>query len=503
MLSNINFIYFKQQNIQNSSTKPNTQKPIFHTQVNDTVKFTGKSLPSMYNTVFEYLASNILGSNKKFQVDGSLLSATKITEAVNNLFIENQERILGPFKRTIVEKIKWKSYIPQDVRVFSVDKINQAREVRLNEWKSFLQNPSIILDSGKPMDPELVKKINGDNSLKLVIWNAITSEIKENNRHIPVPFNEKALLETITRFERFDPKDRAVSCAKPSFLEIYTHRLRDNLLMDLDLSNNQEVWVKVPSIKHEPFNKTRNIEMLETLSCRNWCTRSSIDKAEEALEDGDFYIYLKRNSSHLWEPLVGMTTCEGKIDQIQGVDNNNIVPLNLVKEIKSFIKERNLKCHSGIIDEGPKAHQAILISEKLSQNDEVLNKTFIKAIKENDDYAMLKFLGVDVKQIDGNNLEISTYKPSYNINKNSGISIPYEMFGLNENNLLRNVKIINGNFVLHNKNSLFNSRITQFPPNLETVTGRVICSAKQYEKFGEDIRRVVNNQMNKIIIRDN
>lgn len=502
MLGSINNIYFQTQNINKNSTIKDNQKPSYN-KINPPIYFTGKSLPSMYNTVFEYLASNILGSNKKFQVDGSLLSASKITEAINNLFKEHQEKVLGPFKKTIVEKIKWKSYIPEDVRVFSVDKINYAREVRLNNWKNFLQNPSGILESGKPADPELVEKLNSDNSLKLVIWNAITSEIKENNRHIPVPFNEKALLETINRFERFDPKDRAVSCAKPSFLEIYTHRLRDNLLMDLDLSNNQEVWVKVPSIKHEPDNKTKNIEMLEILSCRNWCTRSSVDKAEEALKDGDFYIYLKRNSSHLWEPLVGMTSCEGKIDQIQGVDNNNIVPLNLVGEIKSFIKERHLRCHSGIIDEGPKAYQAILISEKLNELDEVLNKTFIKAIKENDDFAMFKFLGLDVKQLENNKLEIPTYKPSYNMDKNSGISIPYEMFGLNENDLLRNVKVINGNLVLHNKNSLFNSRISQFPPNLEKVTGRVVCSSKQYEKFGEDIRRVVNNQMNKIIIRDN
>lgn len=103
------------------------------------------------------------------------------------------------------------------------------------------------------------------------------------------------------------------------------------------------------------------------MSCRNWCTRSSVDKAREALEEGDFYIYLKRNGLSMWDPLVGMTTYEGKIDQIQGIENNNIVPLNLVGEIKSFIKANNLKCQSGLSDEYPKATQSIMISEKLNE----------------------------------------------------------------------------------------------------------------------------------------
>ena len=45
------------------------------------------------------------------------------------------------------------------------------------------------------------------------------------------------------------------------------------------------------------------------------------------------------------------------------------------------------------------------------------------------------------------------------------------------------------------------SSLKAFPPKLESVSGKVICSESQYEKFGEDIRRVVNNEMNRIIIR--
>lgn len=499
MLLNINNIHSSPyvQCIQSVKLQ-NKPLNIYGSVSKDSVCFTGKSAPSMYNSVFEYLAAELLGGNKKFQVDGSMLSASKIKDAVNNLY--EQGKVFFPFKKTLVEKIKWKSYIPQDVREFSIDKINQAREVRMNQWKSFLQNPEQLSPEGTPYNPKLVGQIKNDNSLKLVIWNAITGEIKDNNRHIPVPFNEKALLETIVGFENIAPKDRAVRCAVPSFLDIYTHRLRDNLLMDMGLSDRDSVWVKIPSLKHDSANQEKNIEKLEILSCKNWCTRSSVDKAKDALDDGDFYIYLERGKYNLWEPLVGMTSARGKIDQIQGVENNNIVPLGLVDEIKSYIQKNGLQCHSDIIDEGPKAKQAILISEKLNETIPELKKSFAKVIKEKDDIAMLKYLGIEVEQLADGGLKISTYRPSYNMSLNSGISIPYSMFGLDEDDLLKNVKVIDGNLILDNKNKLFNSRITKFPPKLEKVNGRVSCTSEQFAKFADDIMRVVGNNPSKVVV---
>lgn len=482
----------------------NNQKTTDFAKLNypcDSVYFTGKSLPSMYSSVFEYLSAEVLASQKKYRVDGSMLSATNIGAAVKKLVAS--DKFWDDYKKSQVDKIKWKSYIPQDIREFSIDKINQARDARLTQWRDFLKNPEIASEPGKVRDTQLVSKIKSDDSLKFVIWNSVTGEIKDNNRHIPVPFNEKALLETINGFEIINPKDRAVRCAAPSFLEIYTHRLRDNLLMDLNLSDKDSVWVKIPSIKHEPKNQDLNIAKLETLSCKNWCTRSSVDKAKDALLDGDFYIYLERGKFNLWEPLVGMTTSKGQIDQIQGIENNNIVPLGLVDKIKSYISKNNLKCRSGIEDEGPKASQAIMISEKLNEVSDVSKKSFAKAIKEKDSEAMFGFLGQKVQQLDEGLLSIDSYKPTYTINHNSGISIPYSMFGLDENDLLRNVKVINGNLILDNKNPLFSSRITEFPPNLETVTGRIVCSKAQYQKFADDINRIAGNIPGKVIVHSN
>ena len=466
----------------------------------DVVQFSGKSNPSEYLTVFDYMAANILENNAKYGIKGDGLSKRNISGTMKKLF--DRYNVFDDFKKSIASKIKWKSYIPQDIREYSIGKINDARVERLNEWKKYLNNSDSINPNDDRYNQELVKKLKNNKSLKFVIWNAVTSEINEANRHIPVPFNEKALLQTIQKFERILPIDRRTSCSKMTFLETYTHRLRDNLLTDMGLSNNNTVWVRIPSIKHDRANSLDNISHLEILSNSNWCTRSSVDKARAALEDGDFYLYLKRNPVQEWEPLIGMACSKGKIDQIQGPLNNNIIPLNILDEVKSFISKNGLKCASGIYDEGPKAQQAIKISEKLSEKSEN-KKTFFNAINEKNSEQIFRFLGVKTEILDDGLLKIGSYKPHYVMDRDAGSIVPYSMFGIDENALLKNVKVIDGNLFLTNKNPLYRSRINKFPPNLETVTGRVICSSEQYEKFGPEIERVVGGNKFRIVISDN
>lgn len=502
MLQNLS--YFKQNNINYFTPQSSIKyKPFINPAIklnqleHDTVSFTGMSPASQYKSVFDYLAAGILHKTKK--VDGSMLSATNISSAIDKMFSLN--KVFGPYTECLPEKIKWKSYIPQDVRTFAIDKINEARASRLKQWQNFLENPET--EQSAKEYPDLISAIHKNKSLKYVIWNAVNSEIKSSNRHIPVPFDAKALSKTILGFEKIEPYDRAVRCASPSFIEIYTHRLRDILLEKKGLSDNKSVWVKIPSLKNDPLHNEENISALETLSCRNWCTRSSVDKAEAALQDGDFYIYLSRDKNNQWKPLIGMTSCKGKIDQIQGIDNNNIIPVTELENVKEFIRKSGLKCNSAIIPEGPKALQQIYITEKLAQVNEITGKTLEKAIKDNDDFSMLHSLIKDVKILENEKYSIGTYKPSYVANVKSGITVPYQMMGIDEDILLQNVKIINGDLILSNKNKLFSSSITKFPPELETVTGKIVCTEKQFEMFKEDILRVTRNQTNKIIIHSN
>lgn len=502
MLTAINNISFKPQYRINNSNNNRTfnKTPKIQQLTCDTLSFTGKlSLPSLYSSTFEYIAATILRRSKDYSVDSRTLSHEKISDAVQKLFDENQ--IFKPFKEVTVDKIKWRDYVPEDVREGSIIKINEARKDRFFHWQRFLENPEgRKINSTEGYDEKLVGKVKNNNPLKLVIWEAIKSEIKDNNRHIPVPFNEKALLETIEEIELIQPKSRAVRCAKPSFIDLYTHRLRDNLLMDLGLSDNQSVWVRIPSIKHDPKHKDYNVSMLEILSSKNWCTRSSVDKAEDALTEGDFHILLERDNLNMWQTRLGLSLSRGKVDQIQGPENNNILPLTYLDDLKAYIAETNLPLRSGANNEGPKAYQAILIGDKLKETNSTIKKNLAKAIKDNDSFGMFKCLGIKVEKDENELLTIETYRPVYSLKPQNGISVPYSMFGINENILLKNVKVINGNLILFNKNDLFNSLITQFPPNLEKVTGKIECTAEQFEKFGQDLMRVVDFDQSRIRI---
>lgn len=458
---------------------------------NFSTQFRGMSCPSQYKTSFDYMASELISRNtKKWGIDGSLLSASKIKEAIDRLFKLN--KVFGPYIEASAVRINWRNYIPQDIREYCINKINDARAERLKEWQDFLENPEAA--QGAKEHSELVKDVKFDKSLKFIIWDAINSEIKINNRHIPVPLDLTALEETVQYFKDLMPKFRAVSCATISFIDMYTHRLRDNLLMKKGLSEKNEVWVRIPSAKHDPQNLDMNIADLEILSYKNWCTRSSVDKAADALADGDFYLFLRRDDQRIWHSILGMASSRGKIDQIQGRENNNFIPTTEVEKLKTFLKESKLQCQSGIVDEGPKALQQILIAEYLAKGSDIAGKSLSKAIKEKDDLSMLKILGQDIKYTPEGKYEIGTYRPSFLLNKKSGLIAPYSFLGIDENILLRNVEKINGDLHLYHKNKLFNSSLAEFPPNLKVVTGKVICNKEQFAKFGEDIKRVVANE---------
>ena len=455
----------------------------------NTISFKGMSQASQYKNSFEYLASQIISRNKKWGINGSMLSATNISKALESLFKLN--KVFGPFMEAQISKIKWRNYIPQDVREYCVNKINDARAHRLKQWKDFLENPDSAEDSKK--HKKVVQEIKGNNALKFVIWHAVNSELKANNRHIPVPLDLTALEETVKHFKDILPVFRAVTCASSSFLDMYTHRLRDNLLMQKGLGDKQNVWVKIPSAKRDPDNLESNIEALEILSYKNWCTRSSVDKAADALADGDFYIYLKRDDKQVWHPTLGMASCRGKIDQIQGKDNNNFIPLTEVENIKKFLADGHLKCQSGVSDEGPKAMQQIMIAEKLIQHYPIVGKTLSKALTDKDFASVFKILGHNVETTEGGLLNIETYRPQFLLDSRTGISVPYAFMAIEEDELLKKVEKINGDFILHNRGKVYDSTITTFPPNLKTVTGRIICTREQYKLFKEDMLKVVSD----------
>ena len=87
MPSSIDNIYFlPKQNIFNKlNNNQRLVKPLLNQSDCDTVQFRGKSMPSMYASTFEFLSAEIFGRDKRFQVDGSLLSAKNIAAAIKQV----------------------------------------------------------------------------------------------------------------------------------------------------------------------------------------------------------------------------------------------------------------------------------------------------------------------------------------------------------------------------------------------------------------------------------
>ena len=135
----------------------------------------------------------------------------------------------------------------------------------------------------------------------------------------------------------------------------------------------------------------------------------------------------------------------------------------------------------------------------MNEVDPQTKKSFAKTIKEDNPQEIFKFLGVKTNVADDGMLEIGTYKPSYNTGE-GGIIVPYSMYGIDEDLLLKNVRKINGDLILDNVNSVQNSRISKFPPNLESVKGKVSCTKEQFERFHDDILRVLDGQTKRLFI---
>ena len=73
------------------------------------VNFTGMSQGSQYRTSFDFIAAKMINNNtKKWQLDGSWLSAANISKAMEKLFMLN--KVFGPYKEANPLKIAWKNY---------------------------------------------------------------------------------------------------------------------------------------------------------------------------------------------------------------------------------------------------------------------------------------------------------------------------------------------------------------------------------------------------------
>ncbi len=504
---------------KNINPVPKKSQGIFLNSLkSDAVSFTG-SKPYDYKTTFSYMASEILKEKQKNNIN---TRPKNIDKAVGEIAGEYKSPNQNYYKysESVIEKNTFPVFYNESLKENITDSINESREAVFTEWKNALtgKNPGVLNHS--------VSKKLEDPVARFVIWEGINYGIRENNRHIPPPFNADVLDRTIDYFQNdIKPEERGLKAQSIKyFSKVYNSMLIDSLLTDIiknpkysnykiydsdgkeidksKLNSVNElggIWIKIPSLKRAKTYDKQSINALEVLSHENWCTRTRENKAKTALEAGSFYIYLKKepfNSGYdIRTPEIAITSSNGKIERIQGQLNNNDIPQDKIDLILKFLSERNcihydkngsLKNHTLTADykqEGPQSYYQVLIA--------CLKKDFNSDSDLDDTQSV--FTRLFPNKISGFNedgLILKSYDSKTHIHKD--ISIPVSMAGFDEDVLLSSVSEIQTVFDMRN------SALKSFPKNLKSVGKKVICTKEQFEKYGPDIMRVLKNQDSEI-----
>ena len=330
------------------------------------------------------------------------------------------------------------------------------RKATVQDWYSYLSDKNGAYFENKP--------------LQFLILSSITSGLKENNDKTPPVLNGGALANTIKCMEEKlseNPKE------KLSFLKIYNFKLQEIYAsIDYESRTSKGVWVAIPSCEHDKENFGSNVEKLKALSHPNWCTAST--QAEPYLEKGDFHIYIADG-----KPKVGIRMVGDKIAEIQGQRNNSQTPLLYSEEIRKYTQENNIEgLEENIQTAVEKAKKYAPLKEELKQ------------LKERKDYLAIfnhPEFNCEAQMLDSGYLKIKRF-----------ISHDLEYFGINPNELMDAVEIVDGDFDLDATN------ITRFK-NLKVVNGNLDLSNSLMETTGslERVRGELKLDSTKTEIGDN
>jgi hypothetical protein len=163
--------------------------------------------------------------------------------------------------------------------------------------------------------------VNG--ACALFIFDNITRDIKPDNREQPPIFNSDVFTKTVQELDN-----------GKKFKKSYENNLR---LWAMGNDGVVTKWIKIPSKEHDPENFKTNVQRLNVLSSRTWCTKAE-EYTKNYLSEGELHIYMENS-----KPKIAISTTDDKLEEIQGLKNNSIIPSECTQMIEDFIKENNLK----------------------------------------------------------------------------------------------------------------------------------------------------------------
>lgn len=170
----------------------------------------------------------------------------------------------------------------------------------------------------------------------LVVLQNIIHGLKPDNDDLPVIYNDNALTETLKEISGKveQNKDEPVS-----FRNIYKKHLLS--LLPQTTNKDDENWVIIKSIPHDPRHYEDNITRLQLLSHRSWCTKTS--NARTHLLYGDIHILLEKG-----QPRVALRFFEDTIDEIQSIGNRGINPKD-VQVIEKYVNANGYTLNKDIL----------------------------------------------------------------------------------------------------------------------------------------------------------
>jgi hypothetical protein len=336
------------------------------------------SLPIKINkeTTLEDLlkaGSNIINfDTTKFLIDDKkgLTDAQKhalINEALNNN--DPQAQAAGRYAKN--------NFNNNEVFKPIVQKLNNQRLERLNEWKKYITE-----DNTEYAKNPFIQKF---------IWDMITKGASLSNsdiKSLSPQLNQGVLAEII--YNAFE-KSKDTILKLPSSKEVLSYY--SDKIAELALASQQKLevkgkentigkWIYIPSATEDSENFEANVKKLQALSYdgktggKDWCTRTF--NAKPYLEKGGFYLYIEKDENEEFKSfhtkIAIRLNSNDTIAEIQGHYNDGTIPLEYLEQINQ-LRDSDVKLH-------PK--QKIIQNKISNWNDKVdkAKKDYETAIKD-------------------------------------------------------------------------------------------------------------------------
>ena len=135
------------------------------------------------------------------------------------------------------------------------------------------------------------------------------------------------------------------------------------------IGENESKWVVIPSQINDPENYSKNVEKLQSLSCKEWCTKHGT--ADMYLSNGDMHIYFDKG-----KPKLAVRFYEDTVREINGEHNDYVIPPKYIDILEDYIRENHFITTA-------KVDNDLMKSKMMTESYKDISKVVTSGIEEN------------------------------------------------------------------------------------------------------------------------